>query len=78
MTALDKPIQSHSNVAFSWTPIRIRFFFGEHENGGLGEVEPVDEQVLHALGIVDTALELLPGVLVRNAANDGPLAAVDG
>jgi hypothetical protein len=41
-------------------------------------VEPIDEQVLHALGIVDTALELVRGVLVGNTADDGTLAAVDG
>jgi hypothetical protein len=51
---------------------------GEHESGGLGEVEPISEQVLHALGVGDTTLELVPGVLVGNAADDGPLAAVEG
>lgn len=77
MTTLHKPIQRHSNVALSWSPVRISFFFGEHENGGLGEVEPIEEQVFHAVGVIDTTLELVPGVPVGNTADDGPLAAVD-
>ena len=33
---------------------------GEHKNGGLREVELVDQQVLHALGIINTTLQLMP------------------
>lgn len=75
-TTLDKPLQRHSYVLLGWTPQRIAFIFGEHEDGGLGELEAIGQQELHALGVVDAALELVPGVPVRDAAYQGSLRAV--
>lgn len=48
----------------------------EHKNGGLRKLEPVNQQVLHALGIVDTTFQLVPRVPVRDPADHGPLVAV--
>lgn len=76
MTTLHKPKHRHSHILFGWAPIRIRFFFSEHKNGGLGEAELVDQQVLHTLGVVNAALELVPGALIRHGAYQSPLASV--
>lgn len=48
----------------------------EHENGRFWKLKLVDEQILHALGVVDAALELVSGVLVGYPADDGLLPAV--
>lgn len=52
------------------------FFFGEHNDGRFGKIELVDEKVFHALSVVDASLELVPGEPVRDAYDDGLLAAV--
>lgn len=76
MTTLHKPIQGHSHVVFGWTFVRISLFFGKHENGGVREVELVDQQILHAFSIVNTSLELMPRVLIRDTAYQGSLPPV--
>lgn len=75
-TTFDKPLHRPSYVLLGWMPLMIAFIFGEHEDGGLGELEPIGQQELHALGVVDAALELVPGVPVRDAAYQGSLRAV--
>lgn len=52
------------------------FFFGEHDDGRFWKAELVDEEVLHALGVVDASLELVSREAVGDADDDGLLAAV--
>lgn len=52
------------------------FFFGEHDDGRFWKIELVDEEVAHALGVVDASLELVPREAVGDANDDGLLAAV--
>lgn len=49
---------------------------GEHDDGRFGKAELVDEEVPHALGVVDASLELVPGEPVRDSDDHGLLAAV--
>lgn len=35
------------------------FFFGEHDDGRFRKTVLVDEEVFHALGVVDASLELV-------------------
>lgn len=56
---------------------KVKVFTGEHKNGGFRELEPVNQQVLHTLGIVDTPFQLVPRVPIRDPADHGPLPAVD-
>lgn len=49
---------------FCWNPVRISFILSEHEDGGFGELEAVEQQMLHALGIVDATFELVPRLSV--------------
>lgn len=49
---------------------------GEHKDAFLGEVEPIDEKILHALGVVDAPLQVVPRPLVRHPADHGPLPRV--
>lgn len=48
----------------------------EHDDGRFREVESIDEEISHALGVVDAALELVPGIPVRDAADHGLLPPV--
>lgn len=41
-----------------WDFVRVSLFFGEHDDGVVGEPEAGGEEVAHALGVVDAALEL--------------------
>ena len=52
------------------------FFFREHDDGRFWKAELVDEEVLHALGVVDASLELVSREAVGDADDDGLLAAV--
>lgn len=36
-----------------WNFVRVCLFFGEHDDGVVGEAEPRGEEVAHALGVVD-------------------------
>lgn len=49
---------------------------GEHNDGRFRKTELVDEKVFHALSVVDASLELVPREPVRDAYDDGLLAAV--
>lgn len=48
-----------------WDFVGVGLFFVEHDDGVVGEVEARHEQVPHALGVVDAALELMPRVPIR-------------
>lgn len=48
----------------------------EHDDGRFWKAELVDEEVLHAFGVVDATLELVAGEAVGDADDDGLLAAV--
>lgn len=48
----------------------------EHNNGIFWKLELVDEEVLHAFGVIDATLELMPRVLVRYPADHRLLPAV--
>lgn len=48
----------------------------EHDDGRFWKAELVDEEVLHALGVVDASLELVSREAVGDADDDGLLAAV--
>lgn len=45
----------------------------EHENRRFWKLELINQQILHALGVVDAALELVPGVLIRYPTDHGLL-----
>ena len=45
----------------------------EHENGRVGEVEVIEQQVLDALGVINAPFKLIPRVLVRYPAYHRPL-----
>lgn len=49
---------------------------GEHDDGGFRELEAIYEEIAHALGVVDAALQLVARVAVGDAADDRLLAAV--
>nr|GMC82526.1 hypothetical protein Iba_chr04bCG14200 [Ipomoea batatas] len=46
------------------------------QNGRFWKLKLVDEKVAHTLGVIETSLELVPGVPVRYADDHGLLAAV--
>lgn len=56
--------------------IWISLFFSEHDDGRLWEVKPIDEEIFHALGVIEAALELVSGVPVRDAADHGLLPSM--
>lgn len=47
----------------------MSFFFSEHDNAIFWKLELVDEEIPHALGIIDATLELMPRVLIRDPAD---------
>lgn len=49
---------------------------GEHDDGGFRELEAIDEEVAHALGVVDAPFELTGGVAVGDPTDNRPLAPV--
>lgn len=61
-----------------WNFVRVCLFFGEHDDGVVGEAEAGGEEVAHALGVVDAALELVPREAVGDPADHGALPAVRG
>lgn len=61
-----------------WDFVRVGLFFGEHDDGVVGEPEAGGEEVAHALGVVDAALELVAGEAVRDPADHGALPPVRG
>lgn len=74
---MHQPKHGHSDVMLCWNPIRISFLFGEHENRGFRELEFVDQQVLHTLGIIYATFQLVLRPLVRYSADHCPLSPVD-
>lgn len=52
------------------------FFFSEHDDGRFRKAKLIDEKVSHAFGVIDTSLKLVPRETVRDADDDGLLAAV--
>lgn len=61
-----------------WNFERIGLFFCEHDDGVVGEAEAGGEEVAHALGVVDAALELVSREAVGDPDDDGALPAVRG
>lgn len=76
MTTLYEPIQRHPYVVFSRDSIRIGLFFCELDDRGLGEVESVDEEILHAVGVVYATLEFVSRAPIRDPDDHRPLPAV--
>lgn len=73
-----KPIHGHPYVVLCWNLVRVSLFFGEHDDGVVGEVEARREEVAHALGVVDATLELVARELVGDPADHGALPPVRG
>ena len=71
-----KPIHGHPYVVLCWNLVRVSLFFGEHDDGVVGEVEARREEVAHALGVVDATLELVPRVSIRDPTDHGLLATM--
>lgn len=59
-----------------WDFVGVGLFFVEHDDGVVGEVEARHEQVAHAFGVVDAALEFMPREPVRDPAHHGTLPPV--
>lgn len=76
MTTLYKPIQRHPYVVLRRNFKRIRLLLCERDDGGLGEVKTVDEEILHAVGVVDATLELVPRITIRDTDDHCPLPTV--
>lgn len=56
-------------------PVWVILFFSKHEDVRFRELEAIDKQELHTLGVIDTTLELVPAVLIRDPTNHRLLPA---